>query len=287
MNATARPDHQAEYEQPSPFMRPKFLLIISGMGIIILLLSSMFAPYLAPHDPIAIGPAELQPPTPEHPFGTDQVGRDILSRVIYGSRLSLLIAAGVIVLTLMIGLPVGTLAAMTGGWIDEILMRLTDVFFAFPYLILAMAIIATLGTGTTSLILALGVVWWPSYARMIRGMVLSIKERPFIEAAYVVGNSKPGAVIRHILPHTAEELSVRISLDVGNVILIATGLSFLGLGTQPPIPEWGSMLGEARPYILSGWWLSFFPGMVIVLAVLSFSLFGDALQDLLRPEPNR
>ncbi|MCB0213906.1 MAG: ABC transporter permease [Anaerolineae bacterium] len=287
MNAAAWEDSQVEPDPRPRLPRPRLLLIISGAGIIILLLSSIFASYLAPYDPIVIGPAELQPPTPEHPFGTDQVGRDILSRVIFGSRLSLLISAGVISLTLMIGLPVGTLAAMTGGWIDEILMRLTDVFFAFPYLILAMAIIATLGVGAISLVLALGVVWWPSYARMVRGMVLSIKERPFVEAAYVVGNSKLGVVVRHILPHTAEELSVRISLDVGNVILIATGLSFLGLGAQPPVPEWGSMLGEARPYILSGWWLSFFPGIVIVLAVLCFSLFGDALQDLLRPEQNR
>lgn len=287
MNAAAWEDSQVEPDPRPRLPRPRLLLIISGAGIIILLLSSIFAPYLAPYDPIVIGPAELQPPTAEHPFGTDQVGRDILSRVIFGSRLSLLISVGVISLTLIIGLPVGTLAAMTGGWIDEILMRLTDVFFAFPYLILAMAIIATLGVGAISLVLALGVVWWPSYARMVRSMVLSIKERPFVEAAYVVGNSKLGVVVRHILPHTAEELSVRISLDVGNVILIATGLSFLGLGAQPPVPEWGSMLGEARPYILSGWWLSFFPGIVIVLAVLSFSLFGDALQDLLRPEQNR
>ncbi|MCB9077859.1 MAG: ABC transporter permease [Anaerolineaceae bacterium] len=287
MSVAAWEDRQMEPDPRPRLTRPKLLLIISGAGIITLLLSSIFASYLAPYDPIVISPAELQPPTAEHPFGTDQVGRDILSRVIYGSRLSLLISAGVISLTLMIGLPVGTLAAMTGGWVDEILMRLTDVFFSFPYLILAMAIIATLGVGATSLVLALGVVWWPSYARMVRGMVLSIKERPFVEAAYVVGNSKLGVVVRHILPHTAEELSVRISLDVGNVILIATGLSFLGLGAQPPVPEWGSMLGEARPYILSGWWLSFFPGIVIVLAVLCFSLFGDALQDVLRPEQNR
>ena len=159
MNAAAWEDSQVEPDPRPRLPRPRLLLIISGAGIIILLLSSIFASYLAPYDPLVIGPAELQPPTPEHPFGTDQVGRDILSRVIFGSRLSLLISAGVISLTLMIGLPVGTLAAMTGGWIDEILMRLTDVFFAFPYLILAMAIIATLGTGTTSLILALGVVW--------------------------------------------------------------------------------------------------------------------------------
>ena len=287
MSVVASSDTQVEQGKRSRINSSKILLVVSGAGIIMLLLSSVFAPLVAPYDPIAIGLNELQPPTNEHLFGTDQVGRDILSRVIFGSRLSLLISAGVITLALVIGLPVGTLAAMAGGWTDEILMRLTDVFFSFPYLILAMAIIATLGASTTSLILALGVIWWPSYARMIRSMVLSIKERPFVEAAYVVGNNTLGAVVRHILPQTAEELSVRISLDVGNVILIATGLSFLGLGTQPPVPEWGSMLGEARTYILSGWWLSFFPGIVIVLAVLCFSLFGDALQDVLRPEQNR
>ena len=265
----------------------KVLLIVSGAGILLLIISSVFAQYLAPYDPITIGLQDLQPPSAEHLFGTDQVGRDILSRVLYGSRLSLLISAGVISMALLIGIPVGTLAAMAGGWVEELLMRLTDLFFSFPYLILAMAIIATLGASTTSLILALGVIWWPSYARLIRSMVISIKERPFIEAAYVTGNSTWSVVVRHILPQTTEELGVRISLDVGNVILIATGLSFLGLGTQPPVPEWGSMLGEARNYILSGWWLSFFPGIVIVLAVLSFSLFGDALQDVLRPEQSR
>jgi peptide/nickel transport system permease protein len=265
----------------------KLLLVLSGAGIVLLITTSIFADFFAPYDPVAIGLEDLQPPNSEHLFGTDQVGRDILSRVIHGSRLSLLISAGVISLALAIGVPVGTVAAMAGGWVEEILMRLTDLFFSFPYLILAMAIIATMGASTTSLILALGVIWWPSYTRLVRSMVISIKERPFIEAAYVAGNSTWSVVVRHILPQTTEELGVRISLDVGNVILIATGLSFLGLGTQPPTPEWGSMLGEARTYILSGWWLSFFPGIVIVLAVLSFSLFGDALQDVLRPEHSR
>lgn len=261
--------------------------MVSGAAILLLVTTSIFAEIIAPYDPIALGLDSLQPPSSEHLFGTDQVGRDILSRVIYGSRLSLLISLGVISLALLIGIPVGTIAAMSGGWVEEVLMRLTDLFFSFPYLILAMAIIATLGASTTSLILALGIIWWPSYARLVRSMVISIKERPFIEAAYVTGNSTWSVVTRHILPQTTEELGVRVSLDIGNVILIATGLSFLGLGTQPPIPEWGSMLGEARTYILSGWWLSFFPGIVIVLAVLSFSLFGDALQDVLRPEQNR
>lgn len=265
----------------------RMILLISGFGILMLFVTAIFAPVFAPYDPIAISPDTLQPPNREHWFGTDQVGRDVFSRVIYGSRLSLLISAGVILMAVTIGVSTGIVAAMIGGWPEEVLMRVTDVFFSFPYLILGMAIIATLGPGTASLILALGIIWWPSYARVIRGMVLSIKERPFIEAAYISGNSTFGVVVKHILPQTTEELSVQISLDVGNVILIATGLSFLGLGTQPPIPEWGSMLGEARSYILSGWWLSFFPGMAIVLAVLSYSLFGDALQDILRPEQSR
>lgn len=265
----------------------KILLYLSGGAILLLIATSVFAEYIAPYDPVLISLEELQPPSSEHLFGTDQAGRDILSRVIYGSRLSLLISGGVISIALLIGVPVGIVAAMAGGWVEEILMRLTDLFFSFPYLILAMAIIATLGASTVSLILALGIIWWPSYARLVRSMVISIKERPFIEAAYVAGNSTWSVVLRHILPQTTEELSVRVSLDVGNVILIATGLSFLGLGTQPPVPEWGSMLGEARNYILSGWWLSFFPGVIIALAVLSFSLFGDALQDVLRPEESR
>ncbi|HZQ06781.1 MAG TPA: ABC transporter permease [Anaerolineae bacterium] len=263
------------------------LLVISAAGIILLLATSIFAPLVAPYDPIQLGIHERQPPTAEHWFGTDQVGRDILSRVIYGSRLSLLISAGVITMAVVIGTIVGTVAGMAGGWVDEIMMRLTDVFFSFPYMILAMAIVLTLGASTVSLILALGVIWWPSYARMLRSQILSIKARPFIEAASVVGNNTFGVVTKHVLPQTIEELSVRISLDIGNVILIATGLSFLGLGTQPPTPEWGSMLGEARSYVLSGWWLSFFPGLAVVFTVLCFSIFGDALQDLLRPKASR
>jgi peptide/nickel transport system permease protein len=253
-----------------------------------LVLIALLGPLIAPYDPTAVGDlgGALSGPSLDHPFGTDQVGRDVFSRVLAGARASLGVAAAVVLLAASFGTAVGLLAGLGNRVMDEVVMRLTDMFFAFPYLILAMAVVASLGPGSTSLVIALAIIWWPSYARQVRGHVLAIKQSSFVDASLIVGNSRFRTATRHVLPHMWAELGVRVSLDLGNVILIASALGFLGLGARPPSPEWGSILFEARAYTLSAWWLSVFPGAALTLAILLFSLFGDALSHS-RPRPIR
>jgi peptide/nickel transport system permease protein len=241
---------------------------------------ALIGPYITPHNPIAVGDftQQLQPPSWAHPFGTDQVGRDVFSRVLAGARASFAVSAAVVALAIVTGTILGLLAGLGNRFVDETLMRLTDMFFAFPYLILAMAVVASLGAGDVSLILALSIIWWPSYARQVRGHVLAIKTAPFVDASRIVGNSPARTAFRHILPQMYSELGVRITLDLGNVILIASALGCLGLGACPPSPEWGSILFEAKAYTLEAWWMSIFPGAALTFAVLLFSLFGDSLQ---------
>jgi peptide/nickel transport system permease protein len=248
-------------------------------GVALLVAVALVGPVIAPHDPTAVGDlaGALAGPSVDHPFGTDQVGRDVFSRVLAGARASLGVAAAVVLIAATFGTAVGILAGLGNRVIDELVMRLTDMFFAFPYLILAMAVVASLGPGSTSLVIALAIIWWPSYARQVRGHTLAIKQSPFIDASRIAGNGTLKTARRHVLPHMGAELGVRVSLDLGNVILIASALGFLGLGARPPSPEWGSLLFEARSYTLSAWWLSVFPGAALTLAILLFSLFGDAL----------
>ena len=256
---------------------------ILGLCVGVLVLVALVGPYITPHDPIAVGSFEtqLQGPSWAHPFGTDQVGRDVLSRVLAGARASFAVSAAVVAIAVTIGTALGVLAGLGNRIVDEFVMRLTDMFFAFPYLILAMAVVAALGPGDLSLILALGVIWWPSYARQVRGHVLALKSASYVDASRVVGNNSLRTAQRHIIPQMYSELGVRITLDLGNVILIASALGFLGLGARPPSPEWGSILFEARAYTLQAWWLSIFPGLALTLSVLLFSLFGDSIN----PQP--
>jgi peptide/nickel transport system permease protein len=244
---------------------------------------AVFAPLIAPYNPLTqfTSAKALQAPSLAHLMGTDEVGRDVFSRVVYGTRLSLLISFLILSFGMIIGVAVGAMAALGGGVVDEVLMRVTDVFFAVPLLILGMAFVATLGPSVKSLVIAMSLAWWPSYARLIRGQLLSIKERTFVESARVIGNSSLRVTLRHILPQTFPELLVRATLDVGNVILIVSGLSFLGLGAQPPTAEWGAMIGDGRTFALSAPWLMLFPGLAIVFTILMFSMLGDGLRDLL------
>jgi peptide/nickel transport system permease protein len=260
-------------------------LILSLVGVVSLVIIAVFAPLISPFDPLKqfVSEGVLEPPSSRYLMGTDQVGRDILSRVISGTRISLAISLGVLAFGLVIGVSVGALAGFFGGWIEEIAMRITDIFLAFPYFVLAMALVATLGRGVTSVIIALGLVWWPAYARLVRGQVLSIRERTFVEAAKVIGNGPFGLLTKHILPQTLSELMVRVTLDIGNIILAVSGLSFLGLGARPPLAEWGAIIGEGRPYGLSAPWITVFPGVAIIYTILCFSLLGDALQSILQP----
>ena len=261
----------------------RWRLVVGLLGILLLLTLAVFAPLIAPYDPLTqyTSAKALQAPSLAHLMGTDEVGRDVFSRVIYGTRLSLLISFLVLFFGMIIGVAVGATAALAGGAVDEILMRVTDVFFAVPLLILGMAMVATLGPSVKSLVVAMSVAWWPSYARLIRGQLLSIKERTFVESARVIGNSPVRVTVRHILPQTFPELLVRATLDVGQVILIVSGLSFLGLGAQPPTAEWGAMIGDGRTFALSAPWLMLFPGLAIVFTILVFSMLGDGLRDLL------
>lgn len=259
--------------------RPPIGVLVTSIAVGVVVFVAIFGPYITPYRPTAIGPSgsELLPPSLDHLFGTDQVGRDVFSRVLAGARPSLVVAVAVLVLAVSFGTALGLLAGLGNRVVDELVMRVTDMFFAFPYMILAMAVVASLGQGEVSLILALAVIWWPSYARYIRGHVLAIKTAPFVDASQIVGNSGLATARKHVLPQMFGELGVRVSLDIGNVVLIASALGFLGLGARPPSPEWGAVLFEARSYSLSAPWVAVFPGLAITLTILSFSLFGDAV----------
>lgn len=255
----------------------------AGAGIVVLLiLVAVLAPVLAPASPMAVDPAaRLLAPSAHHLFGTDDLGRDILSRVIYGTRYSLVGGIGVVLIGLSVGLVLGLVAGYAGGWIDEALMRVTDVFLAFPSLVLAMAVAAALGPSLLNAVIAIGAVWWPWYARLVRGQTLRIKGQQFIAAAVVSGARGRHIVPNHILRNVLSPVIVQMSMDVGYAILTLAGLSFIGLGAQPPTPEWGSMISVGRDYYLSQWWFITFPGLALLLTVTGFILLADGLQDIM------
>lgn len=252
--------------------------------ILAIVLVAVFAPQLATHDPDQLNrDARLLPPSVEHWFGTDASGRDVYSRVVYGSRISLQVAFVVLLIATTVGSLLGAAAGYFGGLVDEILMRITDVFLAFPALILAMAVNAALGPGIESAMLAVGFTWWPAYARLIRSQVLSVKSNPYVEAAHCIGATRRRMLFRHILPNCTSPIIVQITLDAGYVVLTAAGLSFIGLGAQPPSHEWGFMVSEGADHILTQWWWSTFPGLAICVLVVGFNLVGDFLRDALDP----
>jgi len=225
----------------------------------------------------------LSPPSSKYLFGTDDVGRDILSRVIYGSRISLRICTLVVGLTIGIGTILGIISGYWGGWIDELIMRISDVFLAFPALILAMAIAAALGPSLENVILAMVVIWWPRYARVTRGQVLVLREIDYIVAARAIGVHNRRIIMRHILPNCVSPVLIQATLDMGEVLLTAATLSFIGFGAQPPTPEWGAMISLGRNYLRDNWWYATFPGLAILLTVIGFNLLGDAARDILDP----
>ncbi len=225
----------------------------------------------------------LAAPSAAHLLGTDQLGRDVLSRTLNGARLSLGLGFTVMLASLLIGSVVGLLAGLLGGWWDEALMRLTDIFLAFPSLILAMAISAALGPNLVNVMIAVALVSWPNYARLIRAQVLALREREFVDAARALGGSPGRIALRHLLPNSVAPLLVQASFDVGSAILTAAGLGFIGFGAQPPIPEWGAMVSETRNYISQAPWASSTPAIAILLTMLAFNLIGDGLRDVLDP----
>lgn len=256
--------------------RAGWLTWLSGLVVVIILLAVLFPSVLATHEPLElIVKDRLKPPSTAHWFGTDGAGRDIYSRMVYGARYSIGMSLIIVLSAAAIGTLWGGVAGFVGGRVDQVMMRTVDIFLAFPYFILALAVASALGRGMTSAVLALVLVWWPGYARMIRGQVLSIKKDLFVEAARAIGLSSPRIILRHILPQTTNGLNARITLDLGYVLLALTGLSFLGLGAQNPTPEWGVMVADSRLFIFRAWWYGVFPGLVIFFTVLAFMTFGD------------
>jgi peptide/nickel transport system permease protein len=260
---------------------------LSLFGIVIILLlivAGLLAPVLAPYDPDEIDPdLRLTSPVWEHPMGTDEVGRDILSRVIWGARISLEIGLTIVFFSAAIGLVIGLVSGYFGGLLDQVLMRLTDIFISIPTLILAIAMTAALGSSLSNALLAMVIVWWPIYARLIRSEVLSIKEKDYIKAIRVLGASPFKILAFHVLPNTIDSVIVRASIDFGNAVMFCAALSFIGLGAQPPTPEWGAMVTTGKDYLRDAWWLVTFPGLAIFLTVMGFNLLGDGIRDFLDP----
>lgn len=261
-------------------------LAMVGLAIVaVLLVMAAFAPWLAPHDPIVqnLGNRLLPPFTAGHLLGTDDFGRDILSRTLYGSRITLFIIGLVALTAPVFGLLVGTVAGYFGGWTDEILMRITDIFLAFPKLILALALVAVLGPGMENAILAIALTSWPPYARVARAETLTVRTSDYIAAVRLQGASSPRIILGHVMPMCLPSVIIRVTLDMAGVILIAAGLGFLGLGVQPPLPEWGAMISAGRKYLFEQWWVATMPGLAIFIVSLGFNLLGDGLRDVLDP----
>ena len=257
-----------------------------GLALIALfLLCAIFAPFLAPRDPAAIDLSRrLLAPSTAHWFGTDELGRDILSRTIYGARISLIVAVSVVGLSLALGLVAGCLAGFYGGWIDTVLnIYVTNAFLALPGILLAIAFVAFLGPGLGNLILALAISGWVGYARLVRAQVMAVKEREFVEAARALGASDLRVVCRHILPNIVQPLIVQAAIGMAGAVLAEATLSFLGLGVPPPTASWGAMLNDARSHLFDSPHLVIFPAIAVMLAVLSFNFIGDALRDFLDP----
>jgi peptide/nickel transport system permease protein len=267
------------------------LSLASTIAIILFVVVAIFAKQIAPFPLEGAGKTNVSnsmlPPSWEHPFGADKLGRDVLSRVIVGAQPALIIPIGVVLFAIIIGAPLGALAGYKGGWVDELIMRITDLFLAFPSLLLAMAIASALGRGLGKAAFALVISWWPWYTRLVRGVTLSLKERYFVEAAKATGVRDSVIILRHILPNTISPILVQATVDLGTVILAMGGLAFLGLGTQPPAPDWGLMVSEGRTYILTQPWIATFPGIAIFLVVLAFNLLGDTLRDIFDPRQYR
>lgn len=260
-------------------------------AVVILTLIAILVPVFLPED-IHVNqdanPSEkLLSPSSKHPFGTDELGRDIFKRVLMGTRISLKTAVIAVGAAILIGVPIGAIAGYFGGLTDEFLMRFTDIFLGFPSLLLAIVISVFLGPNLNNATLAIALSWWPWYTRIVRGQAVSLKERQFVKASQALGSQSSGIIIKHIIPNCIAPIIVQASMDIGGVILTIASLSFLGLGAQAPIPEWGLMVSTSRNYFLNAWWYSIFPGLAIFFTVLIFNLLGDGLREILDPRTRK
>ncbi len=265
-------------------------LAMVGLCIIAaLVLMAIFADVLAPYDPITghLNTERLLPPSWKHLLGTDDLGRDIWSRIVYGSRLTLMVVTLVAVIATPVGLLVGTISGYFGGFVDTVLMRITDIFLAFPQLVLALAFVSALGPGIENAIIAISITSWPPYARLARAETLTIRNADFIAATQLQGASSLRIIWGHVVPLCLSSVVIRVTLDMAGIILVAAGLGFLGLGAQPPQPEWGAMIAEGRQFIIDHWWVATMPGIAIFLVALGFNFLGDGLRDVLDPRAQK
>ncbi|MEX0969788.1 MAG: ABC transporter permease [Paracoccaceae bacterium] len=261
------------------------LALAGGIIILALVLTAAFAPYIALQSPIGQDlQARLLPPSAAHWMGTDELGRDIFARVVYGARITLMIVALVAVISAPLGLVIGVVSGYFGGWIDRILMGITDIFLSMPKLILALAFVAALGPGIENAIIAIAITTWPAYARVARAETLTYRNSEFIAATRLLGGSHPRIIFRHLLPLCTSSMIIRVTLDMAGIILTAAGLGFLGLGAQPPMAEWGAMIARGRAFILDQWWVATMPGFAIIIVSLGFCFLGDGLRDALDPK---
>ncbi len=258
-------------------------MAVAGLAIIVLLLlAAAFAPLIAPFDPLVQAlDKRLLPPSAVNWFGTDALGRDIFSRIVHGTRITLVIVLLVVVTVGPFGLLVGAVSGYFGGWVDRLLMRITDVFLAFPRLVLALAFVAALGPGIVNAIIAIAITTWPPYARVARAETMVIRNQDYIEAMRLQGASRARIIWKHVVPMCMPSLIVRTTFDMAGIILTAAGLGFLGLGAQPPMPEWGAMISAGREQIFDQWWVATFPGIAICIVALGFNLLGDGLRDVM------
>ena len=266
----------------------RYGLAAFGASIILIwVLIALFAPLISRYSPNIVDVAiRLQPPSALHWLGTDALGRDVYSRLVYGSQISLFTGFVVVIVAAIVGTMLGGIAAYSRGKIEELIMRITDLVFCFPPIILALAIAAALGIGATNTIIAMLVVWWPKFARLARSLIIVQRSQEYVEAAMVLGLSPARILVRHIIPNSVGPLIVLVTLDIGNAIITFAGLSFLGLGVIPPMPEWGSMVGEGRE-LIEQWWVAAFPGLAILTIVVGFNFLGDGIRDWLDPKSRR
>jgi peptide/nickel transport system permease protein len=289
MTTTVAPDEPLRVRFRSRGVRPAWrqpLTIVGATIAVVWFLVAALAPLIAPHDPLEQSFVPFSAPSRDHLFGTDELGRDVFSRVVYGARISLPLGLLLVLLASTIGGVLGALAGYFRGWADGAVMRVADLVFAFPAIILAMVVTASLGRGLTNAVLALVIVAWPSYARVVRSLVLSVGDSEYVWATRLLGASARRALVREVLPNVVGPVLVLATLDVGNAILLLSGLSFLGLGAQPPDAEWGSMVATGTQYF-QFWWMGTFPGLAIFTAVLAFNFVGDSLRDVFDPRTAR
>jgi peptide/nickel transport system permease protein len=291
-STTLQPDRRNEdFERALYRFRQSPLSVIGLIMVAFILLVALLGPAVVAFPEDATGTTRmskrLTAPNDTFVMGTDDVGRDVFSRTVIATQTSLVIGVTVLIIAIVIGVPLGAVAGYLGGWVDEVIMRVTDVFMTVPALLLAMAMAAALGAGMINAMIAIALVWWPGYTRLTRAQVLSLRERDFIESGRALGASPWHIIRRHILPNVVSPVIVKASLDMGFAILVTAGLGYIGVGVQAPTPEWGVMISEGRGLLREAWWISLFPGLAMFITVLGFNLLGDGLRDVFDPKARR